>query len=307
MKNKLYTIFFVSTLCICNIHLGFCQKKTTLYYLCIGSEHYSIDSELYEEGFNGLLNLEAATTSSNKMATLFKDFGATYGKVINSSPEHFITKKYIFDAIEDVIRKIKKEKKTNPFLIIYYAGHGFSCPDFEGHFIPPGDFIKNPSSLDLDGWIKYGIGALDIHEKISNAKLNHMILLDCCHEGKQKQDNLPDQSVVKSLGIDNVESLMKNTYTIFRAMNRMVGPNPVIFSTSVDSSVPTVPLPDQDNEEVGPLCRKAYIIKKKVGDATLSIENFTMLLLDKNLDALTVPAVSFVQFDYTKKYLIKMK
>ncbi len=283
------------------------QQSATVYYLIIGSAHYSLEYEKYSTGFNGLLNLEAAETSANKMAVLLDSFGAVYGKTIITKANKLLLKHEFFKAVDEIVLKVKNDKKKNPFIVFYYAGHGFSCPQFEGLFLPPGNFVQNPELLDLEKWSKYGIAPLDIHEKFQQAKINHMMLLDCCYEGRQQPDKLPDQSVVKGLGIENVETLMKQTYEILKAMNRMVGPDPVIFSAPVDVSVVSVPMPYNDNEYVGPLCRKAYLVWEKVGKEKLSIKQFTSLLTAKDLDNLTIPAVTYASFDAQNEQIFKQK
>jgi hypothetical protein len=272
---------------------GKAQQNTSLFYLCVGSEHYTIDFEKYAPGFGGLANLTAATESAKKMATLFNEFGAMNGIVFTSTADSMISKANFSAAVSSLIKMVQKNKAKNPFVVLYYCGHGFSAPRLEAHYIPPGGFTQNPETLSPEEWNTYGIAPLDFHEQLQKAKLNHMILLDCCYEGKQQQNPLPSQAVVKNLGIENVEGFMKNTYELLKDMNRMIGPDPVVFSTKADSSVATVSMPGIKDLTVGPICRRAYLIKQKTEGQKLTVRNFTNLLLEKELDALTVPCVSF--------------
>lgn len=310
MNNKLRSIVF-SILWILTIHhKSYSQEQYDIFYFVIGSEHYEQDPKKYDVGFEGLNNLEAANNSAVKMGQLFERMGAKSGRLILSKSTSDINQKLILDQLGGLIKEVKKSKAKNPIIIFYYAGHGFSSGDYKTHFIPPGNFVKNPSLLEWEDWLEYSIAPLDIREILDESKISYMMLLDCCYEGELRQQELVSEEIQDLTGSDEVMDLFGEIGNILDNLNTMTGPDPVIFSCKPGSTV-TTDLYDfgEGREEVAPLCRRIHLIfDQKLKEVDVSISDLVIMLIYEDLDVRTGPAYSTWTFDEKNlNYLWKRK
>lgn len=274
----------------------FAQPGTPkIYYCIIANEHYSVDFQKFEEGFSGLINVEEATIAADKMEAIFKQWGAAKGVVLKSTASTKLNSKMLLGSIDKIINTIKKDNAKNPLLLFYYAGHGFSSEKLQALFLPDGEFTKNPDLLTLETWDKYATVALDLHERLQRAYIAHMMFFDCCYSGRQSQIERLSPNAINQLNLKTLDQLMSNTYSIFTAMYRMVGPDPVIFSTTAGNSVQTVPLYDGvDAEYVPPLCRRLLLLQKQNAQFPMKqLSEWMKVFLNKNFDPLTAQAVSY--------------
>jgi hypothetical protein len=274
----------------------FAQSVTPkIYYCIIANEHYSLDYNKFEEGFSGLINVEEASIAADKIEAIFKQWGATKGIVLKSTKTTKLDSKMLLGSIDKIISTIKKDKTKNPLLLFYYAGHGFSSEKLQALFLPDGEFTKNPDLLTLENWDKYATVALDLHEKLQQADIEHMMFFDCCYSGRQLQIERLSPNTINQLNLKTLDQLMGDTYSILTAMYRMVGPDPVIFSTSAGKSVQTLPLYDgMDSEYVPPLCRRLLLLNQQNAQFPMKqISEWMKVFLNKNFDPPTAQAVSY--------------
>jgi len=298
MKNKLLPAYIL-TLLFFTTSKVFGQNKYDLFYLSIGSSHYSNPA---------LGSLDAANTAAERMSQLFQKMGAKSGITLLSSKEKMLNRSRLFVALTEILERAKKSKSKNPFIIVYYAGHGFSSGRYKSHFLPPGNFSKNPKLMDQEEWFEYAIAPLEIEETIDSAKMDFMMLLDCCYDGKLIDPEYADQFIIDNFGMEKVDELMKQTYNIFDAMNIMVGPDPVLFSCPPGQRVITTLYDFEDGkEETATLCRRSYITMEKLGNISVSVTDFVVMMTDENLDHRTSPAFSGWKFDEKNLQFLKME
>jgi hypothetical protein len=268
----------------------------TGYYLIVANEHYSIEFEKFEAGFSGLTNLEEASVSADYIQQYFKEWGIRKGIILKSTPERKLTSKLITAGVMELIQLIRRDKASkNAIVYFYYAGHGFSSKKLQALYLPNGDFTRNPDSLAMEDWDKYATVALDLHEQFQKEHLPHLMLFDCCYNGRQDSIGRLSSRQIQNLGLFAVDKLMGETNTLLTAMFRMVGPDPVIFSTQAGNNVPTVPLNDQaDSIYVAPLCRRLGLLKVSGSLTPVSdIKAWMKQFLSKDFDPLTSSAISF--------------
>lgn len=270
-------------------------ENKSMFYLIVANEHYSIDFEKFQEGFTGLTNLEEAASSAVYMENIFRQWGAKKGVVLKSSEQRKISTKDIFDSLNQLLKAIKISKVANPCVLFYYAGHGFSSKKLEALYLPNGDFTRNKDSLSMEDWENYSTVALDLHEKLQAAKLPHFMFFDCCYSGTQEKPERLTKDEVQNFGLEVMDRLMGDSYNLLTAMFRMVGPDPVIFSTTAGGSVPTLPLNDSlKSDYVAPLCRRILLINKSTNLSPLSsTKEWMNIMLNKSFDLPTATAVSY--------------
>ncbi len=299
MKTNFLRRLFLGALVVVQGHCAFAQKNYSIFYLCIGSEHYEQNTARYEEGFLGLNDLEAAGSSATKMAELFKRMGAVSGKLLLSESPSTISKKSVTDQLKQLIKEIKTSKAKRPILMIYYAGHGFSSGDYKTHFIPPGNFVKSPKALTWESWYEHTIAPLDLRELIDENKISYMMFLDCCYEGELKQQVIPPKELQQSTGTEVAFNLFKDLGNIFDHMNTMTGPDPVIFSCPPGKTVTTDLYDFGDGKiEVAPLCRRIHLVlDQKLKGTDVSVSDLVVMLKSPDLDSRTNAAFTTWVFD----------
>ena len=293
MKSKLITFMLVIGMCNAN----YAQVKNDVYYFAVGSGHYSHDPTLLEADFAGLNNVPAAVESTHRVKTLFDSNGAIGGEILISEEEtfNFITRKKLFEGLKDALENAKAKNTPNLLFVFYYCGHGFTNGELEAMFIPPGDLHVDPSTLDSESWLNRMISPIEIREIIEDAEIPYMIIMDCCYEGEEKPLERMNPTTATLMGLDAALELEDQVIEIVRSMNRMIGPDPVLFSTLSGNFVETVKFPFTDgNKEVGPLCRRMHIVYQKLEN----LENFTLMdfmymMQSDELDSITHKGVSY--------------
>jgi len=296
LADKFDKIYYSSLILVQNDSV---EAKVRVYKDALADYRQNIKSILYlKEKQVALMkktNLEEASVSVDSMKTIFEQWGATKGIILKSSKEKLVNSKDIFYSLDQLVKLIKNSKAKNPCILFYYAGHGFSSKEFQALYLPNGEFTRNPDSLSTEDWEKYSTTAVALHEKLQNVKLPHYMFFDCCYSGKQDKPERLTNWQINNLGLKAFDELPGDTYTIFTAMNQMVGPNPVIFSAKAGDAVATVPLNNvQSDIYVAPLCRRILMLNKEVPINPLSnTKEWMNKMLDKNFDTATATAVSY--------------
>lgn len=283
-SNTLLTLAFLFIL-----QSSIAQEKYDLFYLVVGSEHYE-----------NLDDLEAASNAAYYMEQLFNKMGAIDGRSLTTTPNAGLSSKRLFAELKALSNLAKKSKSKNPLLIIYYAGHGFTSGVDKAYFIPPGNFDpKKMKEATQEMWIHETILPLDIKEKLDENNMDYLFLIDGCYEGSLKNREGLNSFEVEYFGLNEMDSLMKQTYAIFEAMNTMVGPDPVVFSCQPGQVVTTEPYDFGEGKvETGPLSRRAaLILERKLKGMPVSVSDFIVMLLDPNIDPTTAAAFSNWKFD----------
>jgi len=295
MKIKLYGLSIVLFVLLSNSVMAWQNTARPAYYYIVANAHYSTDYNKFEEGFSGLINVEEAENSADSIELLFKSWGARFGTVLKSTKTSEINSKQLLAGLDRLINTIKSDKVKNPIVYFYYAGHGFSSKKLQALFLPNGDFTRNPDNLTLENWGQYATVALDIHEKLQGAKLQHMMFFDCCYSGMQENMKRLSKQAIENFGLRAMDKLMGDSYKIFEAMYQMVGPDPVIFSTKAGETVVTVPVSAADNAVyVAPLCRRLLQLRNTYpGSPVLQLDSWMNKFLNKGFDPPTSAVVSY--------------
>ncbi|THH34346.1 caspase family protein [Neolewinella litorea] len=254
-------------------------QKYDLFYLSMGSPVYS-----------NLGNLDAAEVGATEMSNLFDELGAVDGLKVITDVSHPMTDKLINKSLNGLVKLIRKSRSSNPLVIFYYAGHGFTSGLSKGLYIPPTDFdIDNTKDYDYMDWLENTISPLQVKEFLDEQNLDYILMFDSCQEGELVDDQVLDSYVIDNLGLETLDTLMRQTYEILIAYNLMVGDNPVILSCEPGNIVSTEPYNfGNGTVDTAPLCRRAHIVLKRelVGES-VSVKKFMQTLLNHELDPST--------------------
>lgn len=281
---------------------SFSQEKYSIHYISVGSGIYE---PLGKEAPHRLSDVAAANQSAQMMSELFDSIGAKNGISLISNKKKAIHKTDIMDAVRKTIIASKKDK--NPFIIFYFCGHGFTNGLLEAHFMATGEFQHDHKNLTYEEWIELSLPPLDIRELLDESEIPYLMLIDTCDSGnKQTVETFTDYEV-EFLGLDTENELIISTYAILTEMNRMTGPNPVVFSAKAGSvaSILSYKFADEKTRKVGPICRKAHIVLNEKLDDTVSLTDFMVMMLDDNTDEATNTINSFWVFDAENLNYIK--
>lgn len=280
------------------------QQKFDVYYVCVGSGNYESDFSKFEDGFSGLENIKAAINSANNVSKVLNQSNSVYGKTILSSASEFVTRNKVMEAVNDVVRRIKNDKKKNPFLIFYYCGHGISEGIAWSLYLIPGNFTLNPSANQADKMDENTVSIPLIFDDVSKElpKLPFMIIADCCYEARDIKPEL-DKLKEYNSGLKEVMNLSKDVANILRFGNEFHDKNSVLFSTKPGTTVKTVANPlNKSGEMIGPLARRLLMAYQK---DSLSWKSMVNLMIDVATDAQTQPAITFWQGSVEENFLIK--
>lgn len=297
MKIKL-TILLIT--CVCH-SASYAQETFDTYYFAVGSGHYEKDLEVLEEGFYGLPDVANAVNSAARVATLFESMGAK-GETLASQDFTFITRKRLFKGLDQAIKNAKKQKSQNTLFIFYYCGHGFTNNDLQAMFIPPGDISIDMTKRGYEEWLDYTISPIEIKERLDESGLRYMIIMDSCVEGdpkKVREIEYWNPSLVQLLEIEQLDALTRASFEIVIALNKMVGPDPTIFSTISGHSVTMLDYPFKSGKkEVGPLCYRMHkIIEESLNGMDITLMDFMVMMTNANLDGKTQNGVTYWKND----------
>lgn len=270
------------------------QDKYDIHYLSVGSGFYE---PLGKEAPHKLSDVSSANLSAEMMSKLFDSVGAKKGTSLISTKKKAIRKFDILKAIKQTIKAAKKEK--NPFIFFYFCGHGFTNGELEAHFMATGEFQYNTKNLTYEEWIEASLPPLDIRELLEESKIPYMMLVDTCDDGEKKEMDTFTDFEIESFGLEKADELMKNTYAILIELNRMTGPNPVVFSAKAGTFATILPYTFKDGiiRKVGPICRKAHIVLNDKLENTVSLSDFMVMMLDTETDEQTKEVNSSWVFD----------
>lgn len=276
-------------------------QKFSVYYVSVGSAHYTPDFTQYDAGFPGLPNVEAANTSASEVAAALNKSGAK-GTLLTSSKTSFITNEIVYTAIRSTLAQIKREKPLRPFFLFYFCGHGISEGLGWNLLMLPGDYTYdiNRRGIATAGEVSLPASYVwdEIHEQYN--ELPFMIVADCCYEG---DDQLPQVVKLKEhfKSFHDAMKLTEESMKIVRVMNEFHEENTMIFSTKPGETVAVVEISDQDKRWVGPMGRRML--------KALSKETVTWRQLTDGLtittDSQTTRGVTFWEGHNKESYRIK--
>jgi hypothetical protein len=272
--------------------------KARVYYLAIGSYHYSLKFYEFDSGFNGFTQIPSIEKSARYLSTLLNSIGAQ-GMLIESTSKNYVTKDTVLNTLRKLVTKIdtNDHQSNPPILFIYFIGHGISDKYLEQLFLIPGDFnlnYRNP--YRADSIRKIAISHADIKNCISSylSFIKVILLLDCCY-GKElenlrwfRYDSLARAQVHPAGGpsypdnFDPKHALSKSAYDLRNSYFPLIA----FFASGPGGYVELVSAPNSSNEldAIGPLCRRLGLVFKKNQGRKMYLYELAKNLMDKDLD-----------------------
>lgn len=264
------------------------QPDVDLVYVAIGSRHYA---ESAEPALQGFPEIRAAARSAQRVTEMLSARGASDGVLLTSARDRFVTRQDVFAALDEGIAKA--QARSDPFLLVYFAGHGLSEGLAWTHISMPGDLILEKDAdgqpiLDLDRAASTAIIASELADYIGKTDLPYLLILDTCYEGGEVELT----SYQQILG-DEVSNLVSGMADILRFMNQFRQDSPVVFSTSAGNIVRTSFDPASPQLGLAPLARRLLLLE--TDPAPLSLSAILDQLTGKGRDDETEPGVSFAE------------
>ena len=261
----------------------------SLYFVAVGSSDYVEAAP--EAGARGVRNIAGANTGARELATRLTQGGALFGVVLTSTRDRFVRTGDVWAAVDAAAARMKADRRLNPLLVVYFAGHGISEGVGWNHFSLPGDFTYRGelARLDVEGLAKATLHAAAIAERLKAVGVPYLLILDTCYEGQEAGFESP---VLSGPAIEG----LRNVAEILRFMNQFRQEEPVVFSTVPGTVVSTVQNPANPNGvAVGPLARRAILLLEAAAQdrRDVSLDAFVRGLTSRTLDQLTTPAVTW--------------
>jgi hypothetical protein len=267
----------------------------SVYFLAVGSGDY-VRAEPPGHGFE---DLDGADASAERMAALLARNGATFGILLESRPNRFVTRADVFGAINDVVRRIRQDHTRRPLFVFYWMGHGVSEGIGWNHYSIPGNFTyRADADLTVDNLSKNAIYDGDIADVLDKSGAAYAILLDNCASGKAQQFASGVLTREAAVNVNDVAA-------VIRVMNEFRQPNPVIFSARPGTDVAPVRDPRGDGTVLlGPLARRATIIVAAHNPPNVSLGTFVRALSSATLDPVSKPGVTYASYGESWTQLI---
>ena len=265
-----------------------------MYFLSVGSGDY-VRANPPSHGFN---DLDGADASAQRIAALLAKNGATFGVLLQSEPEHFVTRDDVISGVHYVVERIRTDRALRPLFVFYWMGHGVSEGLGWNHYAIPGNFTyRRDQDLEVDNLSKNAIydGAVtDILDKSGSA---YVMILDTCTSGKAEQSASGILSREAAANANDVSNVIRN-------LNEFHQANPVIFSARPGTDVAPAPDPRDDTVLIGPLARRATILIDKQSRPNISLETFVRTLSSQTFDSETSAGVTFAESDASSAQLM---
>jgi hypothetical protein len=291
MKTRIALLWVA--FCWCAAGLAQPAKQFSVYYVSVGSAHYTPDFSKYEPGFGGFVNVTAAANSAGEVARVLDSHGAKYGKLLVSKKDQYVTRPLVFGAVQEVLKRIKADKPAHPFLVFYFCGHGVSEGLGWNLLMMPGDFVYNIKKNPIDKLAEKSMAVSEVWDAIDlpMPDLPFMLLADCCYEGK---DEMPEVKRLQEVdrGFAQAMELTGNVSEIVRVMNQFREDKCVMFSATPGTKVPVVAHPaGAAKGNVGPLGRRLLLAMDNQNAMTW--EKLVQMMSRPESDRATKPGVTF--------------
>lgn len=261
--------------------------RSDLFVLAIGSEHYAKPEGPDSKGFAPLAGV---AEGAKRIAELFRDAGARHVRLLTSTATAVVSRNDILAAVDAVVAE--QRQSPDALIVIYIAAHGISEGLGWSHYSVPGTMTYHGEVEALatrEGIDRHTLATAELVDKLEQSGRHFLLILDTCREG-QERDNAGVRETLGDAGVTLIDSVRQAT----RQLNQFRGPNPVLFSTTPGSSVPTAMDPDDKFASVGPLARRMLLWSKRKG-AIRSLEGLVGFLINSASDAETAPAVTFAE------------
>ncbi len=272
---------------------AFAAGAFDLHVLAIGSEHYA---EPADETYSRFADLPGIGEGARAVAETFRAGGAKRVGLLTSGAGRLVSRVDVLDAVDQAI--VEARKSGAPFLIVYFAGHGISEGFAWGHFSVPGTLVYQGelAALARGGQLeRHALYAGEFVDRLAKGGIPYMLILDNCREGSRRSI----EGVGQTLGKQG-EDLFGTVQSALSRLNMFEGPNPVLFSTTPGTMVPTAANPDNQFDSIGPLGRRILLaVRKAKKGAKISLGSFVAALTNPRLDAETGPAVTHAHVDQT--------
>lgn len=259
-----------------------------VFVLSIGSGDYvdAIDSNDFAFADN-----DAAYIGARDIARMFRDGGARHViQLLGRDGEH-ISIEDIESTVDDIIALSRTS--SNPFLVVYASGHGFSESFGFNLFLAPGDLLIPKEVIEADGRqisnVVDVVGVseraptvLSLKEKLEEAGTPFLLIMDTCYE----TDGQLDLSGLRNLS-DALSRLAEDTSDIIRFMNLPRGPYPVVFSAPPGMLAQAVKDPNSPNKSFAPMARLMLLAAEKAKMRGVPLDSFSLVQAMTSRDIVT--------------------
>ena len=256
------------------------RAEQDVIFLSIGVENYAeIESRAESPSTRMFSNPPSGRHSARRMAYKLAQ-RAKWGLELSDDANHFVTRQNIWDAVQDTLSKAKEF--DDPFVVLYYNGHGLGEGLGFGHFLIPGDFVGPYPFQDLvEADEHHVVSVLGILELVDKAGIPSLVLLDTCYEAN-------DQLFENTLAPE-IESIGNDVANILKVLNSQYPAVTASEPTSVAESI-VDPEPRLSHKTVGPLARRFLIATQSLGTGNIQIRDLVKQLQSDTLDKATKSA-----------------
>lgn len=269
------------------------STRPPIYVLAIGSSRYLPPEVPADHGFE---QLPGAGNGATAFAERLVARGARHAIVLTSSDGTVVGLADIERALTDILSKIVRERgasKVAPVLFVYIASHGISDGFAWNHFSVPGDltYRGEPERLGIDALAEQSVHAASLVDRLNKSGVHYMLILDSCYEGKASRFDSPVLSTTAQQNIGDIS-------TALQQLNEFRQGDPVIFSATPGTSVPTAPDPDDpESNSMGPMARRLILLFKAADDQRriVSVADVFAALTAPAADKLTRAGVSHAE------------
>lgn len=271
--------------------ITYCQKKASLFYFIIGSEHYSGEDPL-ATNIPNFSDLKSAKMSASIFEKTCISLGAVSGRTIYSSEDKPVTKKLISTAFTTFLEEIKTLELQNKTIFIYYYGHGLAEISTKTLFLIPGDFnVSHLKKFNSDSVSHSALTAMSFKSIVEavDPTINFLAFLDCCYELTAQNHIL--NTLDSSLEYIKTETPNVATYKINDAKGLLIinaemqrRECPAIYATSPGTSTAPLPL-NKGGGIVGSLARRVFLTVEDFSKSThLPFRDFMRKLMNPAFD-----------------------
>lgn len=266
------------------------EVQPDVVYVAIGSRHY-VEAE--DPHTRALGEIRGANRSARQVSKMMAEGGAAAGVLLTSSRNAPVTRDEIFAALDAGIAEASVQ--DDPFLFVYFAGHGLSEGFAWTHLAIPGDIVvaldeAGEMELDLETAYARAVLAGELVDRLNQTGAPYALILDACYEGSPV-----DLEAYQAVFSAQNRAFLSDMADILRFKNQFRQPSPVIFSAQPGTLVPTAKDPSNALLSLAPMARRLALLARAEGNVTL--EEMIAHLTDPAADSETDPGVSFAQLD----------
>ncbi|MGB8193358.1 MAG: hypothetical protein WCF67_15615 [Chitinophagaceae bacterium] len=253
-----------------NISPIFSQNNFSIYYISIGSTHYSKSVEDLDNCPNWMESLPSANYSARIFVNEINRIQPKKGLLITSQKKNVVSKSRIISEFQKFGLLIKRDSAKEKFVLIYFYGHGASNNVNQVLYLIPGNIACEGSYFYVNEMDDKAISIMSLVTMIRThlGNVTPIILLDCCYNFR------PANPEYKRM-TDSVDSSFWRSPHWIGPWSRMrrwdvdLTNWPILFgSPKGGSSEPILHEDGSNNEKIGPVCNSFIKALRKISLTT---------------------------------------